>query len=286
MAEDKGTALVRIGPDSMDELFKFASSVSASGFYGFDSADKAFVAISAGMDLGLSHAQSARAWHIIEGKPTLTADAMRAVCLASPHCEYFTVREKSGTVCTMATKRRGEPTEQVVTWTIDDAKRAGVYKETDRNGKPGMWVKFPRQMLQARATAELARQVYPDLLLGIYAPEEIEADTVAAAPVATPAREPEPVAAEVVANGHHPTWDRDRARFCAVLGELGLRYEDVADYTAAHGKTGQRPSAMTTQGRDKLLDGLRAGGAAKVAAWVAERVVAPVVAEREPGEEG
>jgi len=275
------TELARIGPGSMAELQTFAVAVAQSKFYGFADASQAFVAISAGMDLGLSHAQSARAWHIINGKPTLTADAMRAVCLASQVCEYFEVRAKSDDGCTVATKRRGATAERVVTWTMADAKRAGL--------GGGNWAKYPRAMLQARATAELAREVYPDLLLGIYTPDELE--TVEATPTAQPrtvTRDPEPVVAEVVEPtkpGHHATWERDRARFCATVGELGLRYEDVADYCAiALGKP--RPSGVPKSDRDSLLDWLRGKGAAKVSAWVAERAVAEVVApEREPGQD-
>jgi hypothetical protein len=269
----------KIGPASMADLFKFASSVSASGFYGFDSPDKAFVAISAGMDLGLSHAQSARAWHIIKGKPTLSADAMRAVCLASPHCEYFTVVEKSATTCTVETKRLGEPTPQRVTWTLADAKQAGL---ASGDG----WGKYPRAMLFARATSELARQVYPDLLLGIYAPEEFEE-------VAATTSQPTRSAVDVVdveevrailapptkADADSPAW---RA-WCAGLREAtGQPYDVIAEWVEASGAT--RPSTWTASQRAGLLRVLTDVTSPKrvaLDAWLAARADA-----REPGEEG
>lgn len=53
-----------------------------------------------------------------------------------------------------------------VTWTIQDAKRAGLL------GNP-TWQKYPRQMLRNRVTAEGIRSTYPGVLSGCYTPEEI-----------------------------------------------------------------------------------------------------------------
>jgi hypothetical protein len=205
MSDHTTTALARIGPSTMGELRTFAADVAASRFYGFADPAQAFVAISAGMDLGLSHAQSARAWHIIKGKATLSADAMRAVCLASPLCEYFSVVEKTEERCTVRTKRRGD-VEQTITWTIEQGRRAGL-----ANGDG--WSKYPRAMLLARATGELARQVYPDLLLGIYTSEEM-ADADRAAPTA-----PIPVVATVVQTVADPAAPNPAHRWEAVTWE-------------------------------------------------------------------
>jgi hypothetical protein len=53
-----------------------------------------------------------------------------------------------------------------VSWTIKDAERAGL------TGNP-TWKKFPRQMLKARCISEAVRGIFPGVLSGLYAPEEV-----------------------------------------------------------------------------------------------------------------
>ena len=52
-------------------------------------------------------------------------------------------------------------------WTIEMARTAGLVKEKSN------WVKIPTDMLVARAQSRLARMVYPDLLAGLYTPDEL-----------------------------------------------------------------------------------------------------------------
>jgi len=51
-------------------------------------------------------------------------------------------------------------------------------------------------------------------------------------------------------SSHHPSWEADRARFCARLGELGMQYEQVADWCEAVGRP--RPSQMDGPARKKV----------------------------------
>jgi hypothetical protein len=69
--------------------------------------------------------------------------------------------------CTIETTRVGEQEPERETFTLDDAKRAGL----DRRD---VWRAYPRDMLRHRAAAGLARRVYPDVVLGCYAPGELE----------------------------------------------------------------------------------------------------------------
>lgn len=135
------------------------------------------VQILAGRELGLEPMTAIRSIHIINGKPTLAADAMVGLVLGSGLAEYFAQTDASATSVTYETKRRGSPVAQRVTWTMDDARRAGV------TGNP-TWAKYPRQMLAARCKSELARSAYPDVLAGVYDPDELS----------VPVRQPEPVA--------------------------------------------------------------------------------------------
>jgi hypothetical protein len=128
----------------------------------------------AGAELGLAPMASIRGVHIVQGKPIMSADTMVGLVLSSGLAEYFVQLESSAASVTFETKRRGSPHPQRCTWTLDDAKRAGIASKDN-------WRLYPRQMLSARARAELARSVYPDVLAGVYVPEE---DIVPARPLA------------------------------------------------------------------------------------------------------
>lgn len=71
------------------------------------------------------------------------------------------------------------------------------------------------------------------------------------------------------AKGHHPSWEPDRAGFCAALGELGLSYENVRDWHVAC--YGAKPSALAAAKRADLLGYLRGDGKREVTAWLARQ---------------
>lgn len=163
-----GSGSVTIEPQTMGELTSLAQSAAQSGFYGAKNKEQALMLMIAGKDLGLSYAQALRAFHVIEGRPSLSADGMVAVCLNHPDkCEYFVTIESTDTLAIVETKRRGHPKPQRMSFSVDDAKRAGLFGR-------GNWAKYPAAMLRARAKSALARDVYSDLLLGIYDPDETE----------------------------------------------------------------------------------------------------------------
>lgn len=62
-------------------------------------------------------------------------------------------------------------------------------------------------------------------------------------------------------NGHHPSWESDRPRFCAAIGEVGNRrgrkvtYEEVKAYLSRCGEP--KPSDMEQRGRDNLISYLQ-----------------------------
>jgi hypothetical protein len=183
--------LVRSGPiepQTLAELKDLASNFAASGLFGNLSPQQALVISLAGRDLGFSYTQALRAFSIIKGKPTLTADGMVAAALARGVCEYFRPVEQTDERATWETKRVGaEPVRYTFAWA--DAERAGLVND--------MYRRHPRRMLSARAKAYLARDVYPEILLGLVT--EDEADEIAT-PRSAPrtAQRPAPVVVEAV----------------------------------------------------------------------------------------
>ena len=165
-AEAKGWAISE-GPQTSTQAWGLAKAVYASGlFKAFQRPEAAFVAILAGADIGLSPMQALRGIHVIEGKPTISADAMIAIVLRSGRAKYFRCTQSTAEGAVYETHRNGDPEPVKHGFTMKDASAAGL------SGK-GMWTKYPRNMLRARAASELARMVYPDLLLGVYTTEEL-----------------------------------------------------------------------------------------------------------------
>jgi len=157
-----------IEPATFAELRALAKDASDSRFFGAESPAQALLVMMAGRDLGFSYTQALRAFHVIKGKPSLSADGMVAACVSRKDvCEYFRpVGATNDASATFATKRVGDP-ERIFTFTMEDAKRGEL------TGNP-IWKKFPSRMLSARAKSTLAREVYPDILMGLYEPDEVD----------------------------------------------------------------------------------------------------------------
>lgn len=127
-------------------------------------ADLAVIMIT-GHELGLSPMQALRGLHVVEGRPILSADLIVGLVKKHPACKYFRLVESTDERATYETLREGEPEPTRITWTIQQAAKAGL------TGRPN-WKAHPAAMLRARASAALARAVYPDVAMGIYDPDE------------------------------------------------------------------------------------------------------------------
>ena len=186
---DRRTDVAAFEPGSIDEALSVSKLLVSSRLLprSITTTEAAFAVIVTGRELGLSAMQSLRAIHIVEGKPTLSADLMVAMVKKSDACLFFRLVESSATVALYETHRRGEPSPTRLSFTLEEAKAAGV------TGKDN-WRKYPAAMLRARAAAALARAVYPDLVLGVYDPDELGASTIDV----TPAPAPAPVVGRVV----------------------------------------------------------------------------------------
>lgn len=125
-------------------------------------------AILYGREVGLPPMQSLRWVNVIDGRPALAAESMRALVLAAGHELVFV--ESSGARCVARGRRRGATQWHEVEWTLDQAQRAGL----TGGGPRSAWTKYPRSMLKARCTSELCRDVFPDVTGGFAAVEELD----------------------------------------------------------------------------------------------------------------
>ena len=168
------TEMVRAGsvglaiyePKNFQELKDLAAMAAGSRLFAITSPDAAAVVMLTGASLGLPPIAAMRGIHVVSGKPVLSSDMLVAVVRRSGLCDVWEPVEVTNAACTIRTHRRGDPSPVTHTWTIDDAKRAGLA------GK-GNWNTYPRAMLRARCSAELARMVYPDVLFGVYVEGEL-----------------------------------------------------------------------------------------------------------------
>jgi hypothetical protein len=166
VSDSKALALA---PRSVDEALTLAEQLAKSALLPVAMRSKpadVLLTIMTGQDLGLTPTAALRAIHIIEGRPVLSADGMIAIVLGSGKAKYFTRVEESDKAVTYETCRIGTDKARRCTWTIEQAKAAGLHLKDN-------WRGHPRAMLAARAKSELARDVYPDVLMGCYAEGEI-----------------------------------------------------------------------------------------------------------------
>lgn len=131
-----------------------------------------------GREIGLPPMTALRTSYVVNGRVALAAETLRALVLAAGH--DFRYEEATTARCIAAGRRKGSEDWQTVEWTQDLARKAGL-------GGPS-WQKYPRQMLKARATAELCRDLFPDVIGGFEAVEELDDGTVTPAPDTTPRR--------------------------------------------------------------------------------------------------
>jgi 5'-3' exonuclease len=162
-------------PRNLDEAFRLSKAMHISRqFSAYGNAEAVMATILAGHELGLQPMASLRAVHIIEGKPALSADLIRAKALQHPACMYFRCAERDSTPgqerATFVTKRGDDP-EIALTFTVAEARAA--WRKGDDAWKKSGWGTWPVDMCIARATVKLARLVYPEVTFGVFEPSEL-----------------------------------------------------------------------------------------------------------------
>lgn len=157
-----------LAPRNLSEAMEFAKIIASSDMVPKDYINKpgnVLVAVQTGAELGLKPMQSLQGISVINGRPGVWGDAMWALILSHPEYED-SHEEKLDTQCTVTLKRKNK-SAVIVTFTMEDAKKAGLA------GKQGPWQTAPKRMLQMRARAFAARDLFADALKGIKSIEEL-----------------------------------------------------------------------------------------------------------------
>lgn len=158
-----------IVPRSLGEAIEFAKLIADTPFVPKDMRGRpgdVAAAIMLGAESGLAPITALQHIAVINGRPSVWGDVALALVMASGLLEWIDEDVgDSGATCTV--KRRGWPESASRTFTIEDARRAGLL------GKPGPWQQYPKRMLQMRARSWALRDTFPDVLRGLSVREEV-----------------------------------------------------------------------------------------------------------------
>jgi hypothetical protein len=147
-----------------NDIERMAKAISSSSLFGVKTVDQAIALMLVAQAEGMHPAIAATHYHVINGRPTLKADAMLSRFQAAGgtvNWKTYTDAEVTGTFSHPAGGRVD------ITWTVAQAQTAGLTKNPT-------WRQYPRQMLRSRCISEGIRTVYPGVTVGVYTPEEVQ----------------------------------------------------------------------------------------------------------------
>lgn len=136
-----------------------------------------FLIVETAVSLGLDPRKALNGGlYVVNGKIEMSGRLMAELIRKAGHS--IRVEENSNQKCTLVGKRSDNGDEEKTSFSIEDAKKAGIYRAT--------WEKFPEDMLYWRALSRLARRLFSDVIGGCYVQGEIQTRTVSAKPQPLP----------------------------------------------------------------------------------------------------
>ncbi len=162
-----------------NDVQRMGTAIARSGLFGLKNDAEAIALMLIAQSEGLHPASAARDYHIIQGRPSLKADAMLARFQQSGGTIKFTCLTESKVSAVFKHPQGGEVE---IEWTLKMAENAELFKIENgtrlqwQKGKwqKGNWHRYPRQMLRARVISEGVRTIFPSVCNGFYTPEEVE----------------------------------------------------------------------------------------------------------------
>jgi hypothetical protein len=103
----------------------------------------------------------------VNGKVEMSAQMMNRLIRSKGHSIQKIDEKCTKTCCVLKGKRADNGDVWMISFSVEDAKRAGLVKLN------GPWEKFPEAMCFARALSMLARQLFPDVIVDTYVEGEI-----------------------------------------------------------------------------------------------------------------
>lgn len=176
--------------DQVDRLMMLADVIAGSqlsyskmGKTKLSKGDVALVMLK-GLSVGLTEMAALDLIDLIVGKPALKPQGMLALIYDSGELESIRF-EDDGNCALVTVKRKGMP-EHVERFSMDDAARmkttewdngAGSSRTIPLSEKSN-WKQQPAVMRKWRAVSAMARIIFPDIIQGMYTPEELDPNLV------------------------------------------------------------------------------------------------------------
>lgn len=235
------------GGNGLEAQMRYAQALAASSLlpraYQRQPAN-VLIAMQMGDALGIPPIQAINSIHVIEGKPTASADLIASLVRRAGH--KLRIKEAPDGSSVTATLIRSDDPDFAfeATWTMAKAQQAGL------TGK-GVWKQYPGQMLRNRAITEVCRQGAGDALFSvIYTPEELGHDETATPSVTAHVEQPQAQASdapELPADAEpHP----DFAGLKRAMDAAGVTAEDAL--TMARAMTGRELASAGELSADEV----------------------------------
>lgn len=183
--------------------------------------EQALAIILTGRELGIPAMAALNTINVIQGKPTVSPQLMLALIERSGQLEDIVYKlEPDGVTVTM--KRRGR-TAHTEYFGESEAAAMGLLKKDNYHKQAGVMYKW-------RAVAACARVVFPDVILGLYTPDEMGATVNADGEVVgLPETEKVPTPAPAPENAAEAAETQKRTGLLAEIAALMHKLNDAGD---------------------------------------------------------
>lgn len=160
-------------PKTIDEAMKMADLMARSEMVPKDYRGKpgnVLVAVQMGMELGFKPVQSLQNIAVVNGRPSVWGDGLRALVMSAPDLinleDTFDEKNMKAT-CVITRNVNGNAVKFSGEFSKADAEQALLWGQN-------AWKSYPKKMLEWRAFGFAARKAYADRLRGIQLAEEVQ----------------------------------------------------------------------------------------------------------------
>ena len=153
-------------PDTKSDAYKFAMSFANSMFCPKvyqGKPDDVYIAMAYGAQIGLNPLLAVQNIAVVNGRPSVYGDAMTAIVMGHPETQAYEDGYKADGTAYCKITRKGKTVYREFSEAM--ARRAGLW------GKD-IWAKYPERMLLWRAKGNAIRDLYADVLMGMWSVEE------------------------------------------------------------------------------------------------------------------
>lgn len=186
-----------IAPENAAQLMDMAKWIAASDLKpaGIKTPADAFLVMAVGMSWGYDPIMALQVLHVVKGRVGLPGETCAALIQSHPLCaDYRWGFEGDGDdrYAWIQTIRKGRPGPNPrSTFSVRDAKVAGLWESKTRNGEKTPWWFYPDDMIMWKAVAREKRRNWPDIYPGLRVAEDLEPHDVGEVNVTQTKRAPE-----------------------------------------------------------------------------------------------